>query len=665
VTGGDLSNIDGMLRSTIPGANLFLINPAGFVFGENAALDVQGSFHVSSASNIELGNSGRFDAVIPSSSVLTTASPVAFGFLDNTNAEIRLQGTSLEVPDGKIISIVGGDITISAAQISAPGGQVGLVSMASTGEVNLTAGDLSIDSMAQLGSVSLEQGSEISVDESATGSVRGGAVYIKANSFNMDDSSISAGSIEQNGVGVDIDVKTEVVLANDSVISVFSEGAADTGSVTINAATVEMTDESVIETITEDTGAGGEIDITLSGALTLSGEALISSTTEGEGRAGDVHLTAAEVRIIEEAELLSDTEGDGAGGNVLITAEILILDDDAEIASDVEEAGSGGSVIVNATTIALLGESEISSDTAGDGDGGSVILNASNEIRLEGESGVFADSGAGGNSGTINLNAPRMIMNGGVITAESTGSGTGGGIDIQVNDVSMSNGAVISSESSGTGDAGNIALTTAEVIRLEGSSSVTSETEQSDGGNIRIEARELIYVQDSEVSATVDGGAGNGGNIDIDPTFVVLAGSNVTANAFGGNGGNITIVSNYFFASPDSQVTASSALGINGTVSINAPDTDISGTLLQLPEVFLDAAGLLREQCAASKSSSLSTFIISGNAGVPASPDSYLSASGDHARNSDLFRTAGGLFKKGALPIGKISLLTNGCEKAQ
>jgi large exoprotein involved in heme utilization and adhesion len=371
------------------------------------------------------------------------------------------------------------------------------------------------------------------------------------------------------------------------------------------------------------------------------------------------------VSIIEEAEVVSDTEGDGAGGDVLINTNILTLNDDAEIASDVEEAGSGGSVIVNAGTIALLGESEISSDTAGDGNGGSVILNATSHIRFEGESGVFADSGGSADSGTINLNAPLMIMDGGVITTETTGSGAGGGIDIQVVDVYMDNGAVISSESSGTGDAGNISLTTADVIRIKNGSSITSETEQSDGGNIRLEARDLIYIQDSEISATVDGGAGNGGNIDIDPTFVVLTGSNVIANAFGGNGGNITIVSNYFFASPDSQVTASSALGINGAVSINAPDTDISATLLQLPDVLLDASGLLREQCAVRRSGNLSTFVITGNGGVPASPDSFLSVTSAHSRNADLFKTAEGIFEKESLPLGTVSLLTYACGGGQ
>src|SRR6185369_9832959 len=49
VTGGNPSSIDGTIRTTITGANFFLINPSGVMFGPNAAIDVSGSFAVSTA----------------------------------------------------------------------------------------------------------------------------------------------------------------------------------------------------------------------------------------------------------------------------------------------------------------------------------------------------------------------------------------------------------------------------------------------------------------------------------------------------------------------------------------------------------------------------------------------------------------------------------------
>ena len=51
VTGGARSDIDGTIRSTIPGADcdFYFINPPGILFGPNASLDLQGSFHVSTA----------------------------------------------------------------------------------------------------------------------------------------------------------------------------------------------------------------------------------------------------------------------------------------------------------------------------------------------------------------------------------------------------------------------------------------------------------------------------------------------------------------------------------------------------------------------------------------------------------------------------------------
>src|SRR6266542_5535743 len=133
VTGGQQSVIDGRLQSTIPGANLYLLNPSGILFGPNATLDVSGSFHVSTADYLRFADEAKFSAHLGQESTLTVAPPAAFGFLGSTPAPITIQGSALQVLAEKALSVVGGDIQIMGGKLVAPSGRIQIASVASSG----------------------------------------------------------------------------------------------------------------------------------------------------------------------------------------------------------------------------------------------------------------------------------------------------------------------------------------------------------------------------------------------------------------------------------------------------------------------------------------------------------------------------------------------------
>ena len=157
--------------------------------------------------------------------------------------------------------------------------------------------------------------------------------------------------------------------------------------------------------------------------------------------------------------------------------------------------------------------------------------------------------------------------------------------------------------------------------------SIVTRATQADGGNIQITAPTLVRLRDSTITAEVGGGATTvGGNITIDPQFVLLQNSQIIANAFQGTGGNITIqAQRAFLADPASQLSASSALGINGQVAIQAPVTSISGAVAPLPQAFAQPAELLRTRCAERlREGKGSRLVVGGRDGVPLEPGSLL-----------------------------------------
>ncbi|KYC37714.1 hypothetical protein WA1_04130 [Scytonema hofmannii PCC 7110] len=165
VTGGNASNIFGKL-GVLGGANLFLLNPNGIVFGENASLDIQGSFVATTADAIEFGEQGNFSATQPQQSRLLSIAPGALFF-----QQVRSQPGNI-VNRGNLA--VGKDFTVAADNLDLQG------QLLAGGNLNL-------------------QGT--SIIELKNAEAKGNNVGIQAGSLNMSRSLIEVNSSSQEKTG--------------------------------------------------------------------------------------------------------------------------------------------------------------------------------------------------------------------------------------------------------------------------------------------------------------------------------------------------------------------------------------------------------------------------------------------------------------------------------
>jgi filamentous hemagglutinin family protein len=134
VVGGDPSVINGVIQLTGGNSNLYIMNPAGIVFGANASLNVPAAFTATTANGIQVGN-GWFGANTSMDVVKTlTGTPNGFGFANPTAIAGANTGTNstggaivnagnLAVKEGQSITLVGG-MVINTGTIATPAGKI-------------------------------------------------------------------------------------------------------------------------------------------------------------------------------------------------------------------------------------------------------------------------------------------------------------------------------------------------------------------------------------------------------------------------------------------------------------------------------------------------------------------------------------------------------------
>jgi filamentous hemagglutinin family protein len=566
VTGPSASNINGTLSSTIAGANVYLINPNGVVFGPNARLNVTGSFAASTADKVQLKGKGVFNVRQPAASKLTSAPPAAFGFLGQAPKAIAVKGSQLSVPAGKAVSLVGGGLRVTqGANVSAPAGRINAVSVASAGEVAinpaLPAGPVNTGTIADFGNMEI---SDANLDTSDGGTAvdaagrGGGSIYVRAGRLTMDQGQILS-KVEgaANGRGIDVDVTGAMSLTNLSVIDAGTAAAGRGGNVLINAGTLSAAGFS----------ADGKADTR------------IVSQSAGAGAAGNLTVNAGNLTLSEDAFMDTGPEGSGPGGTLTVQVKNSVqLLTGGGITIDARPGSTGISrdLSVTARSIALSGvaplDSEpsfISASNFGPGTGGTVRISAA---RLSDNGSIVADANAQGGGGDIMIKGNALTVGlAGYIETDTYSQGSGGDLRIAVAGTATIKGFVSAdvgeyddgsdpsatqTDLQSTGHGGRLSLVAGGSISVLASGLVAADTYgRGAGGSVRITAPHIIvsgYQPDpsdpsspyvSAISADTYS-TGTGGDVQVmaGDSLKALAGAGISADSYGsGRGGSVLV----------------------------------------------------------------------------------------------------------------------------
>ena len=348
VTGGNVSDLQGLIRANGT-ANLFLINPAGIVFGENASLDVGGSFFATTAESVVFGDGIEFSATKPEEAPLLTINITPGLQMGSNSGNIQVNGTGhnlsaptrqplirndtspgLQVTAGNTLALVGGNITLDGGILTAENGgvEIGAVSDSNLVQLNSTELGFSLNysEVSQLGDIQLTQQSLVEASEIGAIRVRGnnisvqdGSLFLIENSSNQaawgieiqatdtieftginSDNSLSSGVISDtlaSGAGGDISLTGLQLRANNSGggLRAFTFGNGDSGNITLNADEIELIGgeqgNSITEIRTLGRGNGGDLTVNTQ-SLTLQEASLVSNVNNGLGSAGDILINA-------------------------------------------------------------------------------------------------------------------------------------------------------------------------------------------------------------------------------------------------------------------------------------------------------------------------------------------------------------------------------------
>ncbi|WP_019506628.1 filamentous hemagglutinin N-terminal domain-containing protein [Pleurocapsa sp. PCC 7319] len=616
VTGGSISNIDGLIRANDT-ANLFLINPAGIIFGKNASLNIGGSFLGSTVSSILFSDGIEFSATDSENPpLLTINAPLGLGLEDNPRQIVNRsvvensaeEVVGLEVAPGNDLALIGGQIDFEGGQVTAMGGNIELGGLSVAGTVGINSdGSFSFPEGVTQADINLSNGADVDARGAGGGNitVNAGNLNLAAGEFRK--SFIRAGirpestSAEAQAGNVTIDVAEKITL-NDSRITnrVESGGVGNSGRIVINTGSIEAINGGDIDASTGGQGNAGTVELTATGDITIDGEesegfpsGVSSAVNPGaEGDAGGVTISTNNLTLTKGARVVVSTFGRGNAGTVELTAtgDITIDGETSQgfpsvVSSQVAPGAEGdaGGVTISTNNLILTNGGQVDATTFGQGNAGTVELTATGDITIDGEESEGFPSGV---SSAVNPGA----------------EGDAGGVTISTNNLTLTNGGRVDATTFGRGNAGTVELTATGDITIDGEtsqvfpSSVSSAVNpgaEGDAGGVTISTNNLTLTKGGRVDATTFG-QGNAGTVELTATgditidgeesegFPSGASSAVNPGAEGDAGG-VTISTNNLTLTKGGRVDVSTfGQGNAGTIELTATgDITIDGETSQ------------------------------------------------------------------------------------
>lgn len=579
-----------------------------------------------------------------------------------------------------------GDLRIRAGELSLSGGSridsqaVGGNGRAGAVEVAVT-GDVDLAEASSLASATYTAGH--------AGSVRVAARQIRLDGGSSIDSRAGLDSSGQGG-NVTVDATGAVLLSGGSRISALTAGTGQAGAVTVNATNVALQGRSYVSTTAtpDSSGHAGQVTVRAAGAVDVSDGAFITSDTGGSGNAGAVTVQAGSLNMAS-AGRISSVAGSGSSGqggqvNLEVAGALRIgggsgatASGGSQVSTSTFAEGAGGAVRVRAGSVDIGGSGAgiVSfAHTGSRGNAGSIDVQATGAVTIR-QGGIGTSTSGAGAAGQINVRAGSLLLSGPEATINAAAlAGSGGqvgSVALQANGVlrlengagaTIANfasvapgqaapvrtrltlraaeisltGAVVSAEALGNTAASDIVLQASQRLLID-RSAVRTAAVDGHGGAITVTGTPAVWLRNAQITTSVSGNSGNGGDISLQAGVLALDHGFIQANtaARGASGGRVQVAVPVLLArgqalavagnvpavfdpsanTGDSVIQAAAPTGVSGVVALSHPALDAASSLLLLRAERLDTAALGRSACAAAGGSSLAA---GGRGGLPA-----------------------------------------------